>query len=264
MKNFLVSRKLEEDYTEAELNPADTCPEHATDSDVNKSIIEKTADKVSRDGDGIEQLDSISEAAQMRLRIATFETIVADAIDDLIDQSDDGVVNEDTVQAEIMPAVDKAVALRKLPASFKNRVPKILLARLRARVVNPRIRFLTKLAARLADEEVSAPEEVTVTEEVQEITPPAEQGGIQVSDPVSIPSEEVDIKEEVVQPDEVEVSSDIPASSAAAMKYLVSATINQRKATALVCKRLASPMAAIALREFKNCLPRISAKKFNM
>ena len=78
MKNFLVSRKLEEDYTEAELNHAETCPEHATDSNVNKSIIENTADKVSRDGDGIEQLDIISEAAQMRLRIATFETIVAD------------------------------------------------------------------------------------------------------------------------------------------------------------------------------------------
>lgn len=225
----LIGMKLEDEYNCDQIFPSEKAPE--------AQAVETPS----------EVEDQMSEETQLALRVATFETIIADAIDDIIEDND-GVVDEDTISKEIDPVVDQAIALRKLPASFKKRIPKLILECEKSRVKNPMVTFLTKLSSRLTDEVVSMNEENVVIP-------------VDATD-----AETIQVREAIVEPTPaaIEVDEGIPAKTADEMRYLTASAVNNRKATVMMCRNLASPMAKLVFNEFKYCLPERAKKKFNL
>lgn len=187
--------------------------------------------------------DSMPAVAELKMKQIFFETVIEDAIDKAIEDND-GDVTFDQVQEEVMPAVDKAISLYKIPPTFRNRVNSIFSNCMMKHQLmkEEQSNFLLKLAYRMSEEEVASIDEtVTVSEEVREGVAPAE------AKPVA---------DEVVTPDDVAIEPSVPENAAAAMKYMVASAVNHRKATALSIRRVAVPVFNKYMDEFKHCLPK--------
>ena len=126
MRKFLATR-LCDGYTVEQMNPEAPVTE-GTDPDRVTTV---------------EQINDMPEQVVSTMRIAVFEAIVDEIIEDTLttEQVED---REQAVEDKVAPIVDKAVALHIVPASVKHNV-NVLLAK-HFRNVDPRKSLLTKAA----------------------------------------------------------------------------------------------------------------------
>lgn len=127
MRKFLATR-LCDDYTVEQMNPVETVP-----------TKEGEAEHVTT----IEQINELPEQAVAQMRVAVFEAIVDDIIEDTL--TTEQVENrEKAVEDKVAPIVDKAVALHIVPASVKQNVTALLAKHFKQ--VDPRKALLAKAA----------------------------------------------------------------------------------------------------------------------
>lgn len=229
MKSYMT-KTLQDDYESHQLNPVYSKPASGNPSH------EKIKDLV----------DNMTEKDSVKMRLAVCEAIVDTIIEDTIAESDEPVT-ESQIREVVDPVVDKAVALRFAPSSLKSSVANLIANHLKRE--DPRVNLLEKASKFVVASTVKMEEDDTVVSEVLD-DKPADIG--------------VDVTEEVIEHDapELEVSEDIPAELAAPMKFMAAATVNSRKATALVSRRCAGPILGSTLNQLKNCLPENFKKKY--
>lgn len=363
----IVTRQLDDEYELSQLNPVY--------SDSKKDKVEVKAQATN--------MRALPEVVNMKFRKAVFEAIVDDLVETKVDQIEEQQLaqdpNSDTapvvdareVEAEVMPVVDKAIAMHKVPSSIRNKIPAMIAKHLRVR--NPYYGLLSKVARFATDEVVSVKEEVATTdldtkpadigtnvagetpvtpsgdsaqdenaatpyidapksneafakwllggasgdpfaapednnEEVRdengEVILPASKPEPVVDGPLGDPADEcnrvsmrahrrawfmeeavgndtvgteqtdnkpadtgTNIEEEVVKLDDCtcqNTENSVPTVQSDALKYLAASCVNQRKATALVSRKLTGVMTSQALADLRNCLPAWYKKKYNL
>lgn len=172
----IVTRQLDDEYELAQLNP----------------VYSQTADGQAEAQSQSKKLDEMPETVNMKFRKAVFEAIVDDLVETKIEQIEDQqlaqnpntdeqpVVDAREVEAEVVPVVEKAIAMHKVPSSMRNKIPAMIAKHLRTR--NPYYGLLSKVARFAADEVVSVQED-TATADLD--TKPADTGvNIATEEPV--------------------------------------------------------------------------------
>lgn len=161
-----ATRHLDDEYETKQLNPK------YSDASKDKASSER-----------IEELTKkLPEKDSIKLRTATCEAVVDDIIETFIEEND-GKVNVKTIEDEIEPVVEKAIALHIIPSSFKTKIPHLIAKYLRKR--DPLVALHAKTAHYLADAVTQMKEEDTIVSEVLD-DKPADTG--------------FDIQEETVEP----------------------------------------------------------------
>jgi hypothetical protein len=126
MRKFLATR-LCDDYTVEQMNPEAPVTEGTDPERVTT----------------IEQINEMPEQVVAQMRVAVFEAIVDDIIEDTLttEQVED---REKAVEDKVAPIVDKAVALHIVPASVKKNINELLAKHFKK--VDPRKALLAKAA----------------------------------------------------------------------------------------------------------------------
>jgi hypothetical protein len=97
-------------------------------------------------------IDALPEKESMKARIAVFEAIVDEVVEDTIDEKEvesDAPVTENEVEEVVEPIVDKAVALGIVPSSVRRKVSNLVHAKLISR--KTRASLLAKAAHMVAE-----------------------------------------------------------------------------------------------------------------
>lgn len=279
-----LSTDLVDDYEASQLNP----------------VYQGTEEGEATHRQITEQLDKMSEVASMRIRMATFEAIVDELIEDAVDASEE-TPREAEITEAIAPVVDKAVAMYLVPATIRKRIPTLIAKHLRRR--DERKRLLAKVAHFVMEaqtevdetiaEKISLPivEDATCPEENRPEEVPAQEslsirqmynrymaGEIsetQLNEAVeqsqAITDAAVNAEEEtkreatpVVEVCDVEVCEGLTDQQAASLRYLAASALNHRSATVAVSQSLTGPMLSNMLHKLRNVLPAEFLKKFQV
>lgn len=171
MRKFL-STEICDEYEAEQLNPVYT---ETTEGDASHEKI-------------IKVVGSMPEESCMRARIATFEAIVDEVIEQAvspeIENPAEHVVTTTEVAEVVDPIVDKAIALHIVPAAIKKRIPSLIAKHLKTK--DPRTALLAKVAHFVMEAETDCPESISenivVPTEAPEAAP--------VEAPVEVPVEE--------------------------------------------------------------------------
>lgn len=176
MRKFL-STEICDEYEAEQLNPVYT---ETTEGDASHEKI-------------IKVVGSMPEESCMRARIATFEAIVDEVIEQAvspeIENPAEHVVTTTEVAEVVDPIVDKAIALHIVPAAIKKRIPSLIAKHLKTK--DPRTALLAKVAHFVMEAETDCPEStsenIVVPTEAPEAAP--------VEAPVEVPAEETPVED---------------------------------------------------------------------
>ena len=176
MRKFL-STELCDEYEAEQLNPVYT---ETTEGDASHEKI-------------IKVVGSMPEESCMRARIATFEAIVDEVIEQAvspeIENPAEHIVTTTEVAEVVDPIVDKAIALHIVPAAIKKRIPSLIAKHLKTK--DPRTALLAKVAHFVMEAETDCPEStsenIVVPTEAPEAAP--------VEAPVEVPAEETPVED---------------------------------------------------------------------
>lgn len=176
MRKFL-STEICDEYEAEQLNPVYT---ETTEGDASHEKI-------------IKVVGSMPEESCMRARIATFEAIVDEVIEQAvspeIENPAEHVVTTTEVAEVVDPIVDKAIALHIVPAAIKKRIPSLIAKHLKTK--DPRTALLAKVAHFVMEAETDCPESISenivVPTEAPEAAP--------VEAPVEVPAEETPVED---------------------------------------------------------------------
>lgn len=161
-----TTRKLDDEYEVQQLNPA------YADTKEGSASHEKIKDLVKK----------VPEKDSVRMRMAIFEAIADDIIEEKIEEND-GQVDVPQIEEEINPVVDKAIALYLVPPTAKKHIARLIATKLKRK--DPLIALHAKAAHFLTDSVVKMEEDDCIVSEVLD-DKPADTG--------------FDIKEETVEP----------------------------------------------------------------
>ena len=176
MRKFL-STEICDEYEAEQLNPVYT---ETTEGDASHEKI-------------IKVVGSMPEESCMRARIATFEAIVDEVIEQAvspeIENPAEHVVTTTEVAEVVDPIVDKAIALHIVPAAIKKRIPSLIAKHLKTK--DPRTALLAKVAHFVMEAETDCPEStsenIVVPTEAPEAAP--------VEAPIEVPAEETPVED---------------------------------------------------------------------
>ena len=176
MRKFL-STEICDEYEAEQLNPVYT---ETAEGDASHEKI-------------IKVVGSMPEESCMRARIATFEAIVDEVIEQAvspeIENPAEHVVTTTEVAEVVDPIVDKAIALHIVPAAIKKRIPSLIAKHLKTK--DPRTALLAKVAHFVMEAETDCPEStsenIVVPTEAPEAAP--------VEAPVEVPAEETPVED---------------------------------------------------------------------
>ena len=149
----------------------------------------------------IKVVGSMPEESCMRARIATFEAIVDEVIEQAvspdIENPAEHVVTTTDVAEVVDPIVDKAVALHIVPPAIKKRIPSLIAKHLKTK--DPRTALLAKVAHFVMEAETDCPEStsenIVVPTEAPEAAPAEAPVEDTVEAPVETPVEETPAEE---------------------------------------------------------------------
>lgn len=184
MRKFL-SNELCDEYEAEQLNPVYT---ETSEGDASHEEI-------------IKVVGSMPEESCMRARIATFEAIVDEVIEQAvspdIENPAEHVVTTTDVAEVVDPIVDKAVALHIVPPAIKKRIPSLIAKHLKTK--DPRTALLAKVAHFVMEAETDCPEStsenIVVPTEAPEAAPVDTPVEDTVEAPVETPVEETPAEE---------------------------------------------------------------------
>lgn len=184
MRKFL-SNEICDEYEAEQLNPVYT---ETTEGDASHEEI-------------IKVVGSMPEESCMRARIATFEAIVDEVIEQAvspdIENPAEHVVTTTDVAEVVDPIVDKAVALHIVPPAIKKRIPSLIAKHLK--IKDPRTALLAKVAHFVMEAETDCPEStsenIVVPTEAPEAAPVEAPVEDTVETPVETPVEETPAEE---------------------------------------------------------------------
>lgn len=184
MRKFL-STEICDEYEAEQLNPVYT---ETTEGDASHEEI-------------IKVVGSMPEESCMRARIATFEAIVDEVIEQAvspdIENPAEHVVTTTDVAEVVDPIVDKAVALHIVPPAIKKRIPSLIAKHLKTK--DPRTALLAKVAHFVMEAETDCPEStsenIVVPTEAPEAAPVEAPVEDTVEAPVETPVEETPAEE---------------------------------------------------------------------
>ena len=169
MRKFL-SNELCDEYEAEQLNPVYT---ETSEGDASHEEI-------------IKVVGSMPEESCMRARIATFEGIIDEVIEQAvspdIENPAEHVVTTTEVAEVVDPIVDKAVALHIVPPAIKKRIPALIAKHLKTK--DPRTALLAKVAHFVMEAETDCPESTS-----ENIVVPTEAPEAPVEDTVEAPVE---------------------------------------------------------------------------
>ena len=249
MRTKFVFNRLEDEYTPNQLDPVadndNTLPDPV---EAARDVVDAyNAPDVDAESSSADEFDDLPVDVQQAMRLSVFETIVDEEITEIINEND-GVINEDTIQADLEPVLNKAALLNKIPKHIAQRMVSRLVAK-RFRAENEYVAFLSKLTHKLVDDMATVDEDEVIVDEVVEGTEPKESSSV---------------AEEIVSdsPDSIVVDEDVPVDAAVSMRFLGASALNHRKATALAIKRAGSPVLRMVYKDMKNCIPRRVKNKY--
>ena len=174
MRKFL-SNELCDEYEAEQLNPVYT---ETSEGDASHEEI-------------IKVVGSMPEESCMRARIATFEAIVDEVIEQAvspdIENPAEHVVTTTDVAEVVDPIVDKAVALHIVPPAIKKRIPSLIAKHLKTK--DPRTALLAKVAHFVMEAETDCPESTSENIVVPTEAPEAAPAEAPVEDTVEAPVE---------------------------------------------------------------------------
>lgn len=174
MRKFL-STEICDEYEAEQLNPVYT---ETTEGDASHEEI-------------IKVVGSMPEESCMRARIATFEAIVDEVIEQAvspdIENPAEHVVTTTDVAEVVDPIVDKAVALHIVPPAIKKRIPSLIAKHLKTK--DPRTALLAKVAHFVMEAETDCPESTSENIVVPTEAPEAAPVEAPVEDTVEAPVE---------------------------------------------------------------------------
>ena len=174
MRKFL-STEICDEYEAEQLNPVYT---ETTEGDASHEEI-------------IKVVGSMPEESCMRARIATFEAIVDEVIEQAvspdIENPAEHVVTTTDVAEVVDPIVDKAVALHIVPPAIKKRIPSLIAKHLKTK--DPRTALLAKVAHFVMEAETDCPESTSENIVVPTEAPEAAPVETPVEDTVEAPVE---------------------------------------------------------------------------
>lgn len=184
MRKFL-STEICDEYEAEQLNPVYT---ETTEGDASHEEI-------------IKVVGSMPEESCMRARIATFEAIVDEVIEQAvspdIENPAEHVVTTTDVAEVVDPIVDKAIALHIVPPAIKKRIPSLIAKHLKTK--DPRTALLAKVAHFVMEAETDCPEStsenIVVPTEAPEAAPVETPVEDTVEAPVETPVEETPAEE---------------------------------------------------------------------
>ena len=184
MRKFL-SNELCDEYEAEQLNPVYT---ETSEGDASHEEI-------------IKVVGSMPEESCMRARIATFEAIVDEVIEQAvspdIENPAEHVVTTTDVAEVVDPIVDKAVALHIVPPAIKKRIPSLIAKHLKTK--DPRTALLAKVTHFVMEAETDCPEStsenIVVPTEAPEAAPVEAPVEDTVEAPVETPVEETPAEE---------------------------------------------------------------------
>lgn len=176
MRKFL-STEICDEYEAEQLNPVYT---ETTEGDASHEKI-------------IKVVGSMPEESCMRARIATFEAIVDEVIEQAvspeIENPAEHIVTTTEVAEVVDPIVDKAIALHIVPAAIKKRIPSLIAKHLKTK--DPRTALLAKVAHFVMEAETDCPESISENIVVPTDAPEA----APVEAPVEVPAEETPVED---------------------------------------------------------------------
>lgn len=174
MRKFL-STEICDEYEAEQLNPVYT---ETTEGDASHEEI-------------IKVVGSMPEESCMRARIATFEAIVDEVIEQAvspdIENPAEHVVTTTDVAEVVDPIVDKAIALHIVPPAIKKRIPSLIAKHLKTK--DPRTALLAKVAHFVMEAETDCPESTSENIVVPTEAPEAAPVEAPVEDTVEAPVE---------------------------------------------------------------------------
>ena len=281
-----LSTDLVEEYEAAQLNP----------------ICSGTEEGEASHREITEQLEQIPEVTSMRIRVATFEAIVDELIEEAVSDAEE-TPREAEITEAIAPVVDKAIAMYMVPASVRKRVPTLIAKHLRRQ--DERKRLLAKVAHFVMEAQTEVDE--TITEKIslpmikealnpEETRPDSEPVPSQeslsirlmynrfmageisedklneamakskaITDAAVTTEDEIErASTPVVTVGDVEVREGLTEQQTASLRYLAASALNHRSATVAVSQKLTGPMLTNMLHKLRNVLPAEFLKKFQV
>lgn len=247
-----VIKKIEDDYEADQLVPKyiRICKTR----DVNEADMDKAVDRLPDIASEVPEVsvERLSESAALQARLAVFEAIVDSEIDNIVEEAEENGETATTgdVEEAINPMVDTAVTMHLIPKMGRERVRKIISARLRR--YNPQYKLLTDAADRVTNALVTMEDEDTKLSQNGLDMTPADKG--------------FDIQEEVAVPtvEDVEVEEGVPPEEATLLRYLATSDVNRRKATVLVSRNISAPLLQLMTHRLKHHLSKRFQQKFNV
>ena len=149
MRKYLASR-LCDDYTVTQMSPEEPTQEGVGE---HKTVVE--------------QINDIPEQECAKMRIAVFEAIVDDIIEEVVttEQADN---REKAVDDKVAPIVDKAIAMHIVPSSIRGRINTLIAKHLRK--TDSRKALLAKAAHFVMEAETEIDEKISENIEVDQST----------------------------------------------------------------------------------------------
>lgn len=141
MKINFATKTLDDDYELSQLVPVYTAPA------VAKTKLQRA-------------IDRIPETTAIRMRMAVFDAVIDDIIEDEILDEDGNQVQSSIIEEKVLETVDKAVELHLVPSVVRNRIPSLIAAHLRRR--DPKMQLVSKAAHFLVGNMVKMEESDTV------------------------------------------------------------------------------------------------------
>lgn len=228
MKNFMV-KKIHDEYEASQLNPI-----------YSKNKEEESFEQIE------DLTDKLPEQAALKLRIASLEAVADQIIEDAIEEQGEEL-DTTALSEELETLFAKGADLHLVPRMARRRINELIANHLRR--IDPRITLMEKAAHFSTAALVRMEEEDTVVEKVLD-TDPADTG--------------FDITEEVVERNdpEIEVDAATPAPVEATLRYHAASTVNHRKSTAIVTRKIAASFMNDTLYRLRNHLPERFKKKY--
>lgn len=219
-------------------------------------------------------VDKLPESANVEMRMAVFEAIVDDMVEDIVGaaESDEKIITESEVEEQIEPFVDKVVELRLVSGRVRKRIPALIRYHLRRK--DPRSRlaakaafFMTHNLTRMEDALDPVITDDTVGTDHGTQTGDVTYGDHAEVDPVlpdNIVPKEPEAENVATVPSEVQVESGIPEGMAEAMRMLAAASANRRKGARLVARRVSEPFLRDTLHRLRYQLPETYRRKYHV
>lgn len=225
-----IIKTIHDEYEESQLNPIYVTDKVAGSHTAIKDVLNK-----------------IPARTGVEMRAASFEAIVDDLADSVIEDNGATTTYED-VEEVVQPVVDNAVELRLVPTSFKAKVRPLIMKKLNK--TSRRVQLLEKAAYYMTEAVTDVEDGAAVIDEV--------------SSPVVVPQPPVE--EEIVTPDseEITTSDNLPEEVADTMKYMAASAINTRKAVAMCSRRVSGPILYDTLFSVRHLLPDSYKRKLHM